>query len=279
MERSWLKRVSVALTLICAGMLLLSACGWNPGPRDPSFIPLRYESFVLWQTTPGIPPTIIGEGHVTGSAASIFLNTTLFRSQCAPQRIFSLRGAGSPPLNAEVHTSSVPNRQIQDVAADLTGPFHGAGFNKSIIPLSGSMTLQNWCNGSLALHVEARPGPEHERQWRFSGLSNGVRTSADLSLYQTEPDANGVAWIWGSLFFDSYRKTSGGCNASGNLMAHPVKSPPAEASFGNARGSTATLTNLPVTLDPDPPNELQTTVTIHDGACDGQSFPVTLKSR
>src|SRR5580698_3907003 len=58
-------RAAKSIVLICVGILLLSACGWSPpGPR---LTPIKFEDFILWQTTPGLPPAILGFGRIEGS--------------------------------------------------------------------------------------------------------------------------------------------------------------------------------------------------------------------
>jgi hypothetical protein len=143
------------------------------------------------------------------------------------------------------------------------------------------MMIQNWCNGSVAMNIEARPGPDYKRSWSFHSTTLRSANTIRLTLNQTKPDGNGLSWLWGDLYLSKDY-----CTASAKLTPHilGIQSPANAFAITSGYdekpdGSTATLTNLPTTLNPDPPRELQTTIRITGGPCDGQTFPVTLKSR
>ena len=184
---------------------------------------------------------------------------------------------GIPPRDAVVQSSAQGKRLPPGFAVDLTGSIRGNNSNRSVLPLVGSMKIQNWCNGQLLANVEARPGPDFKHTWRLTERTNGG-FRITLTLKQTIADGNGVSWIWGDFYFYKNLGKSTGCWASGAFTPHPSAAPPADVTLGNSRGPSATLTVLPTTLNPDPPAEFQTTISIHGGPCDGQSFPVTLKS-
>jgi len=256
-------------------MLLLSACGW--GPPDPRWaISVNHDQFVLWQKTAGVPTTIIGTGEVFGNATGLRGVGTIFASQCGPTRAFDLhaQGAtGSPPFTLTLHAEPMRNTHDPHLAAELTGTIHNGSFGGTVMPLAGSMTLQNWCNETLVMNVEARSGPTLWHSWEMLARS-GVPTT-ELTLYQTDPDANGQAWFWGHVDVGTPN-----CPRWGEIVPHSLSATrSSDNSFQTTDGATITLTNLPTTLNPDPPTSFNSTVSITGGPCDSQTFRVTLKSR
>lgn len=271
-----LTRVSIALSLICIGTLLLSACGWSPDLSP--YLPL--ETFVLWQTNAGVPPTILGSGEIMVDASDFDATGTIFPSQCSPQRSFKLRGSylpGTPPRDAIAQG----NNSVSGITGDLAGVVHGGKHNRSVLPVSGSMTIQNWCHGSFVANVEARPGPDFKHTWHSFDRSNG-HLNVDLTLKQTNPDGNGIAWIWGDV--NVHRNKSNNCWMGRALTPHKLTNQQTESTFAlpqadGQRVESIILTNLPTTLNPAPPAEFESTVHITGGPCDSQTFRVTLKSR
>jgi hypothetical protein len=261
-------------------MLLLSACGWTPDGDGPY---LPYETFVLWQTNAGVPPTILGAGHIKGNTSDFEATGTIFPSHCSPQKAFSLGGSY---LTGIPHHDAVArgNNSASGITAHLAGVVHGGRADRSVLPLSGSMTIQDWCNGSLVANVEARPGPNYKRSWYLKSNRSSGRLSIGLTLNQTNPDGNGIAWMWGNIGFSKNLEKYNNCWVDADLTPRKLPSQQTESTFTTLKNhkmdvDMVMLTNLPASLNPDPPLELQTTIRIKGGHCDGQSFPVTLKPR
>jgi hypothetical protein len=59
-----LTRLAVTAVFVCILILLASACGWGGGYNGPSIQP---QEFVLYQTAPGDPPRIIGDGEISST--------------------------------------------------------------------------------------------------------------------------------------------------------------------------------------------------------------------
>ena len=274
-EPNLLIRVSIALSLICIGILLLSACGWTPpNPRDAYL----HDEFVLWHTNSGMAPTIVGEGSIYGSPQRVLGRARIFGSRCGEQRTFGLSGTALPgpaPFTIRLYSDPIKLQPDPHLSLVLGGTTHGSSGNVSMLPLAGSMTLENWCGNREVMEIEARPGPALRHRWqRLAEAGSPEPLAAYLTVNQTVADGNGVSWVWGTTSV-----VHGRCRLVGKIPAHVAATQPlAETSVSTLAGPTFTLTNLPATLNPDPPTEIHTTVHISGGACDGQTFPVTVKS-
>ena len=262
-----LTRLAVATVFVCIVILLASACGWAPSYNGPSIAP---QEFVLYQTTPGDPPRIIGYGSMGGRLATIYTTINLVETSCPGGRPSQVQAQGQVDSGlASLHSS--PNQPV-DLA--LSGTVHSLPHDELALdlPFTGTLTPLAACAGTGTIHIEARPGPDLHYRWqgRFSDIT--APFSIVLNLSQVRPKDRTAGTLWGKLLV-----TIGQCPRLGSFY-QPLNASASSTTrtFLMDDNSLLTVTGLPANLDPEPPASLNVTLTFSGGPCDNRSFTATL---